>query len=80
MCFDLYADVDLQAVTRAVQDFRLSVRICNRSLVDGYPELPCMYTGALENHLELLLKAAERQRGPLAGNRADVVERGARSG
>lgn len=70
VCLDLYADVDLQAVAPAIR-----VKDYPSGLVQSLndvPELPCIYTGALENHADLLRTLS--QRGPLIGNPADIVE------
>ena len=56
---------------------RPAIRAASPRAVAGFPPGPCVYTGGLENHPDVI-DAIARDR-PLAGNAADVVRGGARS-
>jgi uncharacterized protein len=64
VCLDQFADLDLQAVATAevVRDYPQSVV----EQLQAYDGLPVVYTGAMENHPEVLAQIASTQR--LLGN------------
>ena len=77
LCADLFADTDLLEVAEAI-----AVTDYPHGLVDAVGALLCeesstkcprVYTGALENHLDVLSGLAET--GPLWGNQAEVLGR-----
>ena len=70
-CGDLFADVDLQAVATVerVSDYPRGLV----SLLSSSPDAPWMYTGALENHPDLIDELAHLR--PLYGNRGGVLRR-----
>ena len=70
-CADLFADVDLQACGPAIY-----VENYPRGLAKAaaeWPDSPWMYTGALENHPEVIHWISDER--PLWGNDADAVRR-----
>jgi predicted ATP-grasp superfamily ATP-dependent carboligase len=70
-CADLFADVDLQAIATVerVNDYPAGLSGFLHSSPDG----PWMYTGALENHPDLIDELARLR--PLYGNRGGVLRR-----
>jgi len=68
---DLFADVDLQAVAdgQRVSEYPDGLKAAAHSA----PDCPWMYTGALENHPDLVDQIASRRQ--LLGNSADVLRR-----
>ncbi|REJ94182.1 MAG: ATP-grasp domain-containing protein [Planctomycetota bacterium] len=70
VCLDRYADADLQPPVQSikVQNFPSGIA----DALGAVPQLPCLYTGPLENSPDLLRLL--EQRGPLIGNPANIVE------
>ena len=69
VCADLFADRDLLAVAAAVavEDYPQGLVDAVEDLLSSEPEASCpaVYTGAMENHLEVVAALADR--GPLLG-------------
>ncbi len=71
LCIDQFADTDLQSVAPVirVEDYPNGII----AALKQFPPLPVIYTGAMENHPQVLRDIAARQ--PLLGNDADTIER-----
>jgi predicted ATP-grasp superfamily ATP-dependent carboligase len=69
ICLDQYADADLEAVAEVIRvdDYPDGLP----AALSPFPPYPVMYTGALENHPELIEQIALRQ--PLLGNDAATL-------
>ncbi len=65
-CVDLFADRDLRAIARVRQCPAQDYPHAMLGLLSDAPQAPVLFTGAMENHLELIEKIA-RQR-PLLGS------------
>ncbi|MEX2015076.1 MAG: hypothetical protein WD873_00475, partial [Candidatus Hydrogenedentales bacterium] len=70
-CADLFADVDLQAVSNVERVDKYPRGFA--SLLHSSPDGPWMYTGALENHPDLIDELAHLR--PLYGNRGSALRR-----
>jgi predicted ATP-grasp superfamily ATP-dependent carboligase len=66
---DLFADVDLHRLCPAVRVAQYPQGLL--SAAEGFPAAAWMYTGALENHPDLVDRLASRR--PLLGNRGEVL-------
>lgn len=69
ICCDQFADADLQAAARCLRIDRFPDELVERTA--GFPGLPLLYTGGLENHPESIARLAEGRL--LLGNGADAV-------
>lgn len=69
---DLFADCDTRRLAAGVVRVRPWPAGCIQAMAE-FPQVPWMYTGALENHPQLLSQLAELR--PLLGNSAEVVRR-----
>jgi len=71
VCFDRFADADTARVAQVsrVAPYPASLP----QAVAAAPPGPCMYTGAMENHLQVLAELARSR--PLAGNNPAVLRR-----
>ncbi|MFN0199790.1 MAG: ATP-grasp domain-containing protein [Planctomycetaceae bacterium] len=71
VCFDQFADADLQAVAdvRRVKRYPADLPI----MAEEFPGVPWMYTGALENYPAIVAKISETH--PLIGNSPDVLHK-----
>lgn len=69
ICFDQFADIDLRAVAPVVRVDEYPNGLM--AALEQYPPLPVIYTGAMENHPQVLSAIAARQ--PLLGNNSDIV-------
>ncbi|MCA9075011.1 MAG: ATP-grasp domain-containing protein [Planctomycetaceae bacterium] len=70
LCIDQFADVDLQAVAPVVRVDDYPDGLI--AALKQFPPLPVIYTGAMENHPQVLRAIESRQ--PLLGNNADIVQ------
>jgi len=70
---DLFADRDLAALGAATAVTAAEYPAGLLAAADGYPPGPWCYTGALENHPDLIDQLAARR--PLAGNHGPAVRR-----
>lgn len=70
---DLFADRDLASIAEAVAIPFDAYPAALASVADRFPPAPWCYTGALENHPELIDSLAARR--PLAGNPGSVLGR-----
>lgn len=68
---DLFADADLCAIAQAKSMARYPAGFLRE--ISAAPQVPWMYTGALENYPALISQLAKHR--PLWGNSADVVRR-----